>query len=434
MREVTITAHVDAPPETVFAAIADPRKPFLTSNPFTTMAIGGERAMGVATVYRWTFKLPFSPTFQFDEVVTEWLEPEKFAYRAVTGWKMEAVNALAPEDGSTRITFSLRYRLPTSWGWLLPRPLVRLGLRLVFANLRKCVEPVERGRGVRWRLATVLTITLISAGCFVAIKTGAHYAPPLRFAALRLLGGGGVLLLPFVHQPLVPPHSSWLTLAVLALAASSVAYGAMFASPGRAGAGLAAVLGNTQPLFVLGLAVPLLGEQMTRGKWLALVLGLIGILFVAAPAPAAPGAFSFEGAALALAAAAGLALGSVLDKRLGVQDYLFTLTTWQLLLGSQPLLLTWAYFEADAPVRWTPRFVGSLLFLAVPGTAFLTAAWYELVQRGEIGRLSLFFYLVPILGLLVAALLLSERIAPVQGLGVAVILAGTLALVRKGVA
>ena len=50
------------------------------------------------------------------------------------------MNALASEDGGIEITFTLRYRFPGLWGWLVPRPLVRLGLRLAFANLRRCVE------------------------------------------------------------------------------------------------------------------------------------------------------------------------------------------------------------------------------------------------------------------------------------------------------
>ena len=140
MKEVTVTVHVGAPPEVVFSAIADPRKPFLTSNPFTSMTVVGERTAGVGTMHRWTFKLPLGLTFRFDEVVTEWVEPERFAYWAVSGWEMEVVNTLAPENGDTRITFTLRYRLPGIWGWLVPRPLVRLGLRLAFANLRRRVE------------------------------------------------------------------------------------------------------------------------------------------------------------------------------------------------------------------------------------------------------------------------------------------------------
>jgi hypothetical protein len=36
-------------------------------------------------VYRWGFELLLRLTFRFDEVVTEWVEPERFAYRAISG-------------------------------------------------------------------------------------------------------------------------------------------------------------------------------------------------------------------------------------------------------------------------------------------------------------------------------------------------------------
>lgn len=284
------------------------------------------------------------------------------------------------------------------------------------------------------RLALVLAIVVVSAGCFVAIKAGAPFAPPLRFAALRLLIGGGALLalLALLRQPLLPPRRLWPGLAALALLASSFAYGAMFASPGLAGAGIASVLGNTQPLFALALAVPLLGERMTRGAWAALSLGLAGVLLIAAPALTASGAFGLEGAALALASAAGLAVGGVVVKLMRVGMYVLTVTAWQLLLGSLPLLAASVSLEGDTPTRWTLSFVALLLFLALLGSSFLTAAWYSLLQRGEVGRLSLFFYLVPVVGLGLAALFFGESVTPVQGSGVALIVAGTLFLTYDG--
>ena len=39
MPVVTVKARIGAPPETAFSAIADPRKPFLTLNPFTTTTV-----------------------------------------------------------------------------------------------------------------------------------------------------------------------------------------------------------------------------------------------------------------------------------------------------------------------------------------------------------------------------------------------------------
>lgn len=148
LRTVVASVHVDAPPEHVFAVIADPSKRFLTSNPFASMTVVGKQTAGVDTVYRWTFTLPFGLTFRFDEVVIEWVENERFAYRAVSGWEMEAINVLTPDNRGTCITFMLRYRFPGVWDWLIPPWLVYLGVRRAFANLKQCVEGGSRHGGV----------------------------------------------------------------------------------------------------------------------------------------------------------------------------------------------------------------------------------------------------------------------------------------------
>lgn len=298
-------------------------------------------------------------------------------------------------------------------------------------------EAVSNRPSRRWRqLALLLLITLVSASCYVAIKAAAPFTPPLRFAALRLLLGGGALLalLPLFKAPLLPPRQSWRWLGALALTASSFAYGAMFVSPRLAGAGIASVLGNTQPLIIMALAVPLLGERMTRTKWLALVFGITGVLLIAMPALSSPDAYAFGGAALALASAAGLAIGSIIVKVLAAKQSVLTLAAWQLMLGSLPLFARSTLFEATAVTRWTPTFWGLLLFLGLLGTAFVTAAWYSLLKENEAGPLSLFFFLVPVFGLALAALVYGERISLIQGVGVALSIAAILSIsfAKKG--
>lgn len=291
--------------------------------------------------------------------------------------------------------------------------------------------PGQRG-GAALRLpqvGLVAVITLIAASCFVTIRAAGPAAPPLRFAAWRLLLGGTVLLplLRPLGEPWLPPRRLWPHLALLALAASAFAYGAMFASPTLAGAGLASVLGNTQPLLVLVLAAWLLGERMTGRTWLALALGLAGIAFVTAPSLVGPDALRLgQGSTLALASSAGLAVGTIIVKRLGAGAPLITLTAWQLLLGALPLFALSALTEGATSIGWTPRFLALLLYLALAGTAFLTVAWYRLLTDHEAGRLSLFFFLVPAFGLALAATLLGESVTPPQMLGAVLVVASAV--------
>jgi drug/metabolite transporter (DMT)-like permease len=289
--------------------------------------------------------------------------------------------------------------------------------------------PVARGftRRALGRGSLMVVIVLATSVCFVLIKAALAYAPPLRFAAWRLFIGGLVLFVPVVlaRLPLVPPRATWPWLVLLSLAATAFGYGAMFVSPSLAGAGSAAVLGNTQPLWVTVLAALVLGERLTRVKVMSLLLGLAGVSLIASPAFQGGSFFGVEGALLALASAAGFAFGSVLIRRLEPGRYLLTLTAWQLLLGSVPLFVLSAWREPNEVV-WSTTFVLALASLAVIGTAFVTAAWNWLVQGQEVARLSLGFFLVPVFGLALAALVFGEGINVLQGTGLGLVVTGLL--------
>lgn len=278
----------------------------------------------------------------------------------------------------------------------------------------------------RLRPLIVLGLTAIYAVCFVAIKAGLVFAPPLRFAGLRALLAGAALLglMAVLRRPLLPPPRSWPWIAAVALTATTIAFGAMFLSPGRTGAGIASVLGNTQPVIVPALAAIFLGERMTRGKWIALALGMAGVTLIASPSFVGPTAFGVAGPLLALATSGGLAVSTIIVKRMHPQIDVLALTAWQLIAGSLPLLIASAVAERGSAIVWSSVFIALLVFLALIGTALANAVWYWLIRREDVGRLTLFFFLVPVLGLGIAALAFGETLGPREGTGVTLMLAG----------
>jgi drug/metabolite transporter (DMT)-like permease len=283
--------------------------------------------------------------------------------------------------------------------------------------------------------ASVLAFTLIYALCYAAIKAGLAFAPPLRFGGLRSISGGLALLAlaALLRTPLLPARRNWGALLALALTSTTIAFGAMFLSPGRTGAGIASVLGNMQPLFVLALAAIFLGEPITRRKLVALGFGLGGVALIAYPALVGPGAYGVAGPLLALGASAGTAAGSVIVKWMNMttQDML-SIAAWQLILGGLPLLAVSAFVEANTPIVWDVRFIGLFLFLALVGTSFATALWYWLVQREDVGRLTMFLFLVPLAGLALATFFLGEPLDPLAALGAGLIVVGIAATVLDG--
>jgi O-acetylserine/cysteine efflux transporter len=281
------------------------------------------------------------------------------------------------------------------------------------------------------RMLSALALTVIYAVCFTLIKAGLAYAPPLWFGGLRGLIGGGVLIAVAATrgEPPVPDLRSWPALLGLALTSTTITFGGMFLSPGRTGASIASVLGNAQPLFAVILAAVFLRERVTRGKAAALTLGLIGVTLISYPALASGAVFSVAGAALALAASGGSAAGSVLVKRMRPHSLVAT-AGWQLLIGSLPLLAASTVVERGIQVNWNWVFMALLLSLALVGTSFATALWYWLLERTEVGRLTLFLFLTPVLGLGLAVVVFGERVGVLEGLGIAVIIAGIGIAVR----
>lgn len=284
----------------------------------------------------------------------------------------------------------------------------------------------------RSHMLFVFLLAVIYAGCYAGIKVGLAYAPPLRFAGLRALAAG-LAVLAFAasrgHR-LAAPRVLWRAIAAVAVAATVIGYGAMFMSPRHTGAGLSSVLGNTQPLLVIILAALVLGERVTVAKAIALGLGLAGVSLIAYPALAGPTRGGALALALPLAAAAGAAMETVLVKRAHpAPDTLLAFVGWQLTVGGAFLLVLSAWVETGG-VRWTPTFIALLIALALVGTSFASCLWYWLIQRDEVGRLSLPLFAVPVLGLALAAVAFGERVGLAAALGVAVTLSGIAIVAR----
>lgn len=286
----------------------------------------------------------------------------------------------------------------------------------------------------RRHLALALIIVVVYGACFTAIKVGLTFAPPLRFAALRgILAGTAILaVLGVTGRPLLPPHRLWGGVAALALIGTSLGYAAMFMSPGRTGAGISSVLGNTGPIITIALAAAFLDERLTVAKTWSLVLGMIGATLIAWPAFADPTRPGGAGVLLPLASAAAAAGATVLLKRLNVGPAVAQVAAWQLVIGALPLAALSAALERADPIRWTGSFVAVLSFLALVGTAFALWLWYWLVQREDVGQLSLLFFLVPLFGLALAAAVFGERIGVAEAFGVGLTLTGIAAILISG--
>ncbi|MEX2382003.1 MAG: DMT family transporter [Opitutales bacterium] len=270
----------------------------------------------------------------------------------------------------------------------------------------------------------IACIALVAGFCYIGILRGLEHGAPLRFASLRVLIAGVAILLAagVLRKPLFPAPRRRVWVLPLGLVATALTFGAMFLTPQFTGAGLASVLGNLQPLFVVVLAGLLLGERLTLARMTALALGLTGVSLIAVGSFASsfgPGA----GIAIALLSSASAAVGTVLIKYLAPGEDWLALAGWQLLAGGG-ILFAASLSLGEPASHWSLSFIGILAFLALGETAFVTVLWFWLLRRSEAGPLAINLFFVPVVGLLLAVLIEGERLTATVWMGAAIVLAG----------
>lgn len=274
-------------------------------------------------------------------------------------------------------------------------------------------------------LASFAILALVWGYNWVAVKVALEYAAPFTFAAQRCLGGGLLLLalLPLARKPLKPRHP-WRTL-LLGLLQTTLFTSCTTWALVHGGAGKSAVLVFTMPFWLLLFAPAFLGERLKGLQWLAVLLAFLGLTLIFAPWR--HGA-DLGSSALAIGGGIAWALSVLVAKSIPAQDRweLLSLTGWQMVLGSLPLMLL-ACLVPGRATDWTPLFTLLLLYNVVFATALAWALWLFIVGRLPATVSGLSSLIVPVVGVLSGWLQLGER-PPGEELAGMLLIFGGLAL------
>ena len=171
----------------------------------------------------------------------------------------------------------------------------------------------------------------------------------------------------------------------------------------------------TMPIWSAVLAVLFLGERMNGRKWLAVVLGLVGVAVIVRPSAGTVDA----GQLMALACAFGFAISVVLVKSLTRTEAAINVIFWMLVIqsaiGLVPALLVWQWPSAQT---W-----GWVLVVAFCGT-YSHYCFARAMQHADTTVVVPMDFLRVPLTALVGWLVYSEQVDLLTGLGVLLILAG----------
>lgn len=281
-------------------------------------------------------------------------------------------------------------------------------------------------------LALALLVVVIWGANFTVIKIGLNELPALLLVALRF----ALTAIPavfFVRRPAVPARY-W------------IGYGAM-TGLGQFGllfiamaigmpAGAASVVAQSQAFFTLLFAGWFLHEKISPRRIVGVAIGGLGLALVGVGA-AGGGRLSIPLAALVLmlASSAFWALANVLVRvmtrraaRDGQMLSSVSLVAWGALVAPLPLaavgVLTAPTGALGAVARDPLVAILAVLFLSYLATLFAFGIWSRLLTRYDAVKVAPLSLLVPVVGLVIAWLVLGERLDWAQWIGSVTVIAG----------
>jgi len=277
-------------------------------------------------------------------------------------------------------------------------------------------------------LLCVAGVVAIWGTNFVVMKWGLQGLSPMLLGALRYTVASLPFLL-FVRWPAVP----WRFVVLYGLVQGIGQFGLLFTGLALGmTAGMASVVMQTQALFTLLLAAPLLHERASPSQWIGLAVSAAGLVAIAAAHGEGPGQMTLAGFILTLGSALMWAMSNLVVRfagKTGAKYDPFAFIVWSSAVTVVPFYgLALLSDGADATLHQLThmglRETAAVLFLGLLATLLAYTLWTRLLQRHQAGRISPFSLLVPVIGIWAAAAAFGERPSPLQWLGVAAILAG----------
>ncbi|HSC49195.1 MAG TPA: DMT family transporter, partial [Gaiellaceae bacterium] len=186
--------------------------------------------------------------------------------------------------------------------------------------------------------------------------------------------------------------------------------------------GVAAIANATMPIFVVLLAIRFKPSETVRGlRLFGFLLGLVGVGVLAGVHPEG-GWWGFAGTMAVVVASVSYAVGSLWGQRLIGRTSGLVLAASSM-IGGLLVLLPFGLAQLPAEVPgW--KETGSVIALAVIGTALAQIILYRVLRTDGAARVSLVTYLLPATALIYGVLLLGEPLTWEELAGMALILGG----------
>jgi drug/metabolite transporter (DMT)-like permease len=257
--------------------------------------------------------------------------------------------------------------------------------------------------------------------------------PPLSSRGLcGMVGAAALALIALARQQtLRVPKGMWLRL----LLVSTLSLGGWVAFMGLAllwlSASEAAVLGISIPVWVAFLAWPILGERLSLLRALSLITALAGIAVLIGGNGFDASVEKLPGILCALAGAVCVGLGTVLTKHFPLAMPPLSLAAWQIGLGCLPIALIGLAVEQPQLAALSSIGWASMVYITLIQFCVCYVCWFAALERLPAATASIGTLLVPVVGVLAAAVMLHEPFGLREIAALAITLGGVAVALRS---
>ena len=272
-----------------------------------------------------------------------------------------------------------------------------------------------------------MAFVIMWSSAFTSARMIVADAPPLTALALRFLLSGliGVGLARLMGQSWHLSRSQWRATAVFGLCQNALYLGLNFIAMQNVEASLAAIIASTMPLLVALAGLVVFGERIQPLGFAGLIAGVIGVSLIMGAR--FQGGVDGLGITLCTIGVISLTVATLAMRGASTGGNFLMVVGLQMLVGSAVLAVPAILFEPFS-VNWNLRLIAAFTYTTlVPGLA-ATLVWFMLVDRIGTVKAATFHFLNPFFGVAIAAMFLSEKLGPLDLVGVIIITGGILAV------
>jgi drug/metabolite transporter (DMT)-like permease len=279
------------------------------------------------------------------------------------------------------------------------------------------------------------TAAAIWGGMYVVSDAVLEVVQPATFLVMRYALGLATLWIVFLaRRERGIARRDWPEVALVAFVGFGVSLLAQFGGTKLSTAAAGAVITSATPAFIIVFAWPLLREAPSAAKLSGLALATAGVLIVSllgGQVATEQARDPLLGNLLLIVAGVSWALYTVLARRATRRFSTLAISTAVAAFGI-PMVLPLAVAELSAqPLgALTPAAIGGILYVGIGSTGIALFLWNKSFELLDAATASLFFFAQPVVGTLLSALALNERLGWAFFIGSALILLGVLLAMR----